>query len=86
LQHGGEQRRLAGEALVERALGYARAPGDRLDAGDAVALGQEQRAGGVEDAVGDQRRPGERRASAARRDRDLGRRGRGVSRVQRGAP
>jgi hypothetical protein len=46
-----EQGGLVGKAAVERPLGDARAPRDRLDAGGRVALGQEQRGGDVEDGL-----------------------------------
>ena len=56
VEHGGEQVRLAGELVVERAPGHPGLPGDALGAHFGEALGTEQAPG-----RGDQRGPGLRR-------------------------
>jgi hypothetical protein len=51
---GAEQRRLVGEAVIERALGNSGALRDCLDAGGAVAFGEEQISCSIEDAISEQ--------------------------------
>jgi hypothetical protein len=60
-----EQRCLVREAVIKGALGDPRVLGYRLDAGGAIAFGEEQLGGDVEDALTEERRRLARWAPAA---------------------
>jgi hypothetical protein len=62
---GAEQRRLVRKAVIKVAVGDPRALRHRLDASGAVAFGEEQLGGDIEDALTEERCRRARRAAAA---------------------
>jgi hypothetical protein len=57
MHDGAEQHRLIGKAMIERALGDAGAPRQRVDGRQAIALGEEQLGRDIQDALRDGRPP-----------------------------
>ena len=72
MDDGDKKRGFVVEAMIERAFGNARPSRDRVDAGGAVALRQEQMSRGVENPLAESRRLLPRRATAAAGNRSGG--------------